>query len=58
MPANSDLHDLVYNDPGRCTRLYKDAAALLQEPPEIPYDIVISDLPDPVPADGLPANSL
>jgi predicted membrane-bound spermidine synthase len=54
----SPLYDQVYNDPTRCKRLYLDAAALLESPPDVPYDIIISDLPDPVTSDGLPDSSL
>lgn len=48
----------VYNDAKRCKRLYLDAAELLQAPPAVPYDIIISDLPDPLPSQGLPPSSL
>ena len=52
------LYDQVYNDPERCKRLYLDAAVLLESPPAVLYDIIISDLPDPIPSAGLPDSSL
>jgi len=55
---SSPLYDQVYNDPKRCRRLYMDAAVLLESPPTELYDIIISDLPDPMPSKGLPEESL
>lgn len=52
------LYAQVYNEPERCKRLYLDAAVLLATPPAEPYDIIISDLPDPTPSEGLPDSAL
>ena len=56
----NDHHVLmqVYNEPQRCKRLYMDAADLLGSPPTVLYDIIISDLPDPVPSEGVPEQAM
>ena len=48
VPKEGKYYEKVYNTPDLVKRMYEDANELLKDRSQEPWDIIISDLPDPV----------